>query len=55
MLYVMTISFLCLIKFLYLNAAMVLKARINSHNERPEGAETALWISSVPRDAVGLV
>lgn len=28
------------------NISMVLEARINSHNERPEGAETALWISN---------
>lgn len=54
MLRVMTISFLCLIKPLWnLNAAM--EARINSHNECPEGAETALWVSNVPRDAVGSV
>lgn len=52
----MTISILCLIKPLWdLNVTMVSEARINSHNERPEGVETALWISNIPRDTVGLV
>lgn len=40
------------------NISMVLEARINSHNERPEGAETALWISNPSperRVGVGLI
>lgn len=38
------------------NTATVSETRINSHNERPEGVEAALWISSVPGDMVlGLV
>lgn len=28
------------------NIAMVSEAHINSHNERPEGVEAALWISN---------